>query len=143
MLVRVLYNYIGRPDVSDCKNPFKDVPEGQWYTDAIKWAYSNGVVFGMSPNTFEPNTTITREQFASIMFRFAKEIDNQDMSGRGDVSKFTDFSSTSGYAVDAMKWCVANKYISGMTPTEISPISGASRAQMASIIMRYIDKQSK
>ncbi len=143
MLVRVLYNYIGRPDVSDCENPFKDVSEGQWYTDAIKWAYSNGVVFGMTQNTFEPNTTITREQFASIMFRFAKEIDNQDMSGRGDVSKFTDFSSTSGYAVDAMKWCVANKYISGMTPTEISPISGASRAQMASIIMRYIDKQSK
>lgn len=141
MLVRVLYNYVGKPDVSEYANPFKDVPEGEWYTDPVKWASANNVVFGTSADEFSPDDVLTREQFAAIIYRFAKQIDNRDVSERGDVSSFTDFGNASSYAEDALKWCVAKKYITGVTPTEIDPAGDATRAQMASIFMRYVNNK--
>lgn len=141
MLVQVLYNNVGNPDVSKYTNPFKDVPEGKWYTNAIKWAYANEVVAGMTPNTYAPDNPVTREQFAAILYRFAEKIDSQDVSARGDVSAFTDYNKTQSYAQDALKWAVGKGYISGMSPTVVAPGGNATRAQMATIMTKYIDSK--
>lgn len=140
MLVQVLYNYAGKPDVKNEINPFKDVKEGLWYTDAIKWAYKNGVVSGISPTEFAPNVTITREQFATIMFRYSKEIDKTEPTFGADLSAYTDFDKTSSYAKDAMTWAIGNGYITGMTDTTVVPRGNATRAQMATIITRYVNR---
>ena len=111
-----------------------------WYTDAVKWAYKNGVVAGVGKNKFAPNDTITREQFAAIMFRYSKEIDKLEIAFGGDLSAFTDFDKTSSYAQEAMRWALCNGYITGMTETTIEPRGNATRAQMATIVTRYINK---
>ncbi len=138
MLVKVLYNMQGEPNASEYENPFKDVKEGQWYTNAIKWAYAKGVVAGTSKDTYSPNDTITREQFATILYRYAKEIENRDVSKQANASTFTDFNQTSEYAKTAIRWANAEGYITGMTPTVLNPKGSATRAQMASILSRYL-----
>ena len=81
MLVTVLWRYAGRPEAG--KNPFTDVPAGQWYTEAVTWAAENGVVSGVGNGRFAPNGNITREQMASILFRYAK-LTGLDTSKRGE-----------------------------------------------------------
>ncbi len=136
MLVRVLYNLEGNPDYKRYANIFDDVDEKAWYRDAIVWAENNGIVAGMSPNTFAPDAVITREQFAAILYRYAvyKGINCED---KKDLSAFTDSVSVSAWAKDALSWTYSCGYITGMTPTLLSPRDGATRAQMASILMRF------
>ena len=87
MLVTVLWRYAGRPEAG--KNPFTDVPAGQWYTEAVTWAAENGVVSGVGNGRFAPNGNITREQMASILFRYAK-LTGLDTSKRGELAGFPD-----------------------------------------------------
>lgn len=138
MLVKVLYNMQGQPDTSKYTNPFTDVKAGQWYTDAVKWAAANGVVFGTTPTTYSPDDVITREQFATILYRYANEIEKKDVSKQADISKYTDFNKTSEYAQKALRWANAEGYITGMTDTILDPKGSATRAQMASILSRYL-----
>ena len=134
MLVTILYRIEGTPDITGYTNPFTDVPAGQWYTDAIIWAAHEGIVNGMSPTTYEPNTNITREQIAAIMHRYAGLPEAE-----GDLSAFPDAATVSGYAVEAMKWAVGEGIINGMSGN-LAPRENATRAQIATILYRYLTK---
>lgn len=135
-LVTVLYNMEGKPDVSDVDTPLTDI--NGWYNDAIKWAYDAGVVNGKTATTFAPNENVTREQFAAILYRYAqyKKVATTD---RADLSGYKDAGKISSYANDAMSWANARGYIGGVSATTISPKTGATRAQMATILVRYVE----
>ncbi len=136
MVVQVLYNMEGKPDVSSVETPFTDIA-GKWYEDAVKWAYQNEVVNGMTPTTFNPEGNITREQFATILYRYS-DYKGYPTAARADLSGYTDANKISGYATDAMSWANALGYIGGMTATTLVPTGNATRAQMAQIMMRFM-----
>ncbi|MBQ8696308.1 MAG: S-layer homology domain-containing protein, partial [Clostridia bacterium] len=139
MIVTVLYRLAGSPDVSDVVTPFTDVKAGEWYADAIAWAYENKVVNGNTATTFNPKGHLTREQFATILYRYAKEVEGQDVSvdDTTALDKYTDKGDVSGYALDAVLWANVRGLIGGVSAAKLSPGSGATRAQMATILHRY------
>lgn len=132
MLVTILYRLEGEPSVAGMTNPFKDVPENEWYTDAVVWAANVGVVKGMTEDTFAPKLAITREQTATILYRYIGEPKTE-----GSLSAFPDAEKVSAYAVDAMKWCVENGIIIG-SDGKLDPKGTATRAQIAAILHRFI-----
>lgn len=143
MLVTVLWRYAGRPEAG--KNPFTDVPAGQWYTEAVTWAAENGVVSGVGNGRFAPNGNITREQMASILFRYAK-LTGLDISKRGELAGFPDEGQVSSWAREALSWAVGEGIISGTAEggrTILKPQGNATRAQVASILMRFIRNSEK
>ena len=143
MLVTVLWRYAGRPEAG--KNPFTDVPAGQWYTEAVTWAAENGVVSGVGNGRFAPNGNITREQMASILFRYAK-LTGLDTSKRGELAGFPDEGQVSSWAREALSWAVGEGIISGTAEggrTILKPQGTATRAQVASILMRFIRNSEK
>ena len=143
MLVTVLWRYAGRPEAG--KNPFTDVPAGQWYTEAVTWAAENGVVSGVGNGRFAPNGNITREQMASILFRYAK-LTGLDTSKRGELAGFPDEGQVSSWAREALSWAVGEGIISGTAEggrTILKPQGNATRAQVASILMRFIRNSEK
>ena len=137
MLVTILYRYAQTPPVEGSSS-FKDVPAGQWYSDAVAWAQQEGIVAGTSATTFSPLQPVTRQQMAAILFRYAaqKEVDT---SARDSLHSFADTAAISDYALDAMQWCVAVGILSG-SGGKLEPIDSATRAQFASILMRYIEQ---
>ena len=137
MLVRVLYNYEGKPDVSELSNPFSDVKSGEWYEDAVKWAYSKKIISGMSAVEFAPNRAVSREQFAVVLFNYAK-YKELPTDSRADLSMFTDSGKISEYAKTAMSWANSKSLITGITNTTLAPQDSATRAQMASILKRFM-----
>ena len=132
MLVTILYRSENTPDVSGESNPFADVPDGQWYTDAVIWAAKEGIVNGTSKTTFAPNDSITREQIATILYRYDGAV-----KVSGDLDQFSDASDVSTYALDAMVWAVKEGIIGGMNG-KLSPKDNATRAQIATILYRYL-----
>lgn len=143
MLVTVLWRYAGSP--KEGTNTFTDVPDGQWYTDAVMWAAHNGVVSGVGNNQFAPNANITREQMAAILYRYAASV-NADTTARSDLSTFPDASGVSTWANDALSWAVANQIITGSQVGSrlfLSPQSPATRAQVSAILMRFIESATK
>lgn len=136
MLVTILYRLEGEPAVSGDVS-FTDVPDA-YYTEAVAWAASNGLVEGYEDNTFKPTQNITREQFATILYRYAA-FKKADTTVSGDLSDFTDAASTSTWAKDAMTWAVDNGIIQGVTPTTLAPRNTATRAQGATMLMRFIE----
>ncbi len=136
MLVQVLYNMEGKPDVSDVKTPFTDI-SGKWYEAAVKWAYDNEVVNGMSATAFKPEGKITREQFATIIYRYSA-FKGYNTDARADLSAYTDAGKISSWAKDALSWANSLGYIGGMTATTLVPTGNATRAQMAQIMMRFM-----
>lgn len=135
MLATTLYRLAGSPDVTGI-NPFNDVADDEWYTDAIIWAAENDIVEGMGNNTFEPDTLATREHFATMMYRYAKFID-ADTSINIKTLNFDDADKVSDWAKDAMFWAVDKGLIKGMTNTLIVPQGIATRAQAATILARF------
>ena len=136
MMVTVLYRMAGSPEVT-AENPFTDVPADTWYTDAVIWASENGITAGTSETTFSPTNSLTREQLATFFYRFA-DFDNPDpIEITGDLTGFTDAGQVASYATDAMKWAIGEGLISGTTETTLSPKATATRAQVATILMRY------
>lgn len=139
MLVTVLWRYEGMPQ--EGKNIFTDVPAGTWYTEAVQWAAENGIVNGVGNGRFDPDGELTREQMAAILYRYA-EGRNLDVTARGNLSGFADASTVSGYAKDAMQWAVAEGLIGGMKNggrMVLAPSGSATRAQVATILMRFIE----
>ena len=134
-LVTVLYRMAGSPSVEGLEHPFADVAKDQWYADAITWAFNVKVVKGISNTAFAPNAYITREQIATILFRFtdAEAMEENSLEGFADAAKVSD------YAVDAMNWAAYNGLINGMNATTLAPRSNATRAQVATILMRYCE----
>ena len=139
MLVTVLWRYEGEPEAG--KNTFSDVPNGQWYTKAVAWAAENGIVGGVGNNRFDPNGEITREQMATILFRYAEK-KGIDTSKRGSLNIFSDEKQLSAYAKDAVQWAVAEQIING-SDGKLLPQGSATRAQVATILMRFIENKIK
>lgn len=135
-LVTVLYRMAGQPEVTG-ENPFTDVPDGQWYTDAVLWAAENGITDGTSETTFSPNNPLTREQMATFLYRFADFETEEPIEITGDLSGYTDADLVADYAVDAMTWAVGEGVISGIGDNTLAPDNTASRAQMATVLTRY------
>ena len=139
MLVTVLYRMNGSPSVSG-KTPFTDVSTDEWYSAAVLWAYQNGIVTGMSDTTFAPMDNITREQMATILFRYTKAAEPDKAKASADLSGFADADSVDDWAVDAMRWAVGQKLIAGITLGQsvyLQPRGNATRAQAATILTRY------
>lgn len=141
MLVQMLYNMEGRP-ACDAENAFIDVPVGQWYTDAVIWANDAKIVSGMGEGLFAPNMEITREQMVAMMYNYAK-YKGYDVTASADLSTFTDSASVSAWAQPAMQWAVAEGYISGMGGSLLAPQGTATRAEIASVIMRFMEATSE
>ena len=141
MLVTVLWRYAGAPEAG--KSPFTDVPDGLWYSEAVSWAAEQGVVSGIGQGKFDPNGNITREQMATILYRYAK-LCGFDTAFDADVlSNFPDKDQVSGYALEPLQWAVSNSIITGTktgSKTLLDPRGFATRAQLAVILSRYIDK---
>lgn len=140
MLVSVLWRLAGEP-APQGTNTFDDVPDGTWYTDAVTWAAENGVVAGVGSGRFDPSGAVTREQTAAILFNYAHSR-GYDVSARADLSAFPDAGSVSGWARDALAWANAAGLISGAvrgTQTILDPQGSASRAQVAMILMGYVE----
>ena len=116
---------------------FADVDDNDWYATAVNWAANVGVVNGYEDNTFKPNTAITREQLAAILMNYAA-YKGEDVSNRADLTSYTDQPST--WAEEAMQWAVAEKLITGVTNDELQPQGNATRAQVAAILQRFLDK---
>ncbi len=135
MLVTVLWRYAGSP--AEGTNGFSDVPSGQWYTQAIAWAAAKGVVNGTSDTTFDPNGSVTREQMAAILYRYAGA-SGVDTGKRADLAAFPDAAAVSTWASDALSWTVAEGVIGG-SDGKLLPTDSATRAQVATILMRYIE----
>ncbi len=139
MLVTVLWRYAVEP--LEGENSFTDVPAGQWYTEAVAWAAHNGIVGGVGDNRFDPNGNITREQMAAILFRFANLL-GIDTGARADLGTFPDSGEVSAYAADAIKWAVAEGLLNGTqkeSATYLDSQGNATRAQVATILMRFIE----
>ncbi len=137
MIVTVLHRMEGTPTAGEAG--FFDVPREEYYAKAVDWAYANGVVSGYGGNetgTFGPENYITREQLASILYRYAQK-KGLDVTARGDLSGFADQGAISDYARESMAWAVGMGLVSGMGDGTISPGGNATRAQVATILMRY------
>lgn len=137
MLVQMLYNMESRP-ACDAENAFMDVPVGQWYTDAVIWANDEKIVSGMGDGLFAPNMEITREQMVAMLYNYAK-YKGYDVTASADLSAFADTASVSAWAQPAMQWAVAEGYISGMGDSQLAPQGTATRAEIASVIMRFME----
>ena len=140
MIVTILYRLEGTPTAE--ASSFTDVEKGSWYEAAVNWAASEGVVKGTSETTFAPNDPITREQFATILYRYAGK-KGIDVSKVADLSGYTDLSSISNYALDAMSWANAEGLITGMSETTLVPTGNATRAQAAAILHRGFELVTK
>ena len=137
MLVTVLHRLDGA-DASGT-NSFTDVLNSKWYTNAIAWASANGIVEGLSGNRFAPNAPITREQLAAILFRYAKAC-GYDVSARAELTAYADAAQVSTWAGDAMRWAVAAGLISGRSGAQLAPKGEATRAEVAVILMNFVQK---
>ena len=139
MAVSLLYRISGQSgDYTASARVFTDVAATEWYASAVGWARQNGIVSGTSDTTFSPNATITREQLAKMLYGYT-------VYATGNPSYqapagYTDFDKISGYAIQAMCWAVSHGIISGDSATTLSPQKYASRAQAASIYVRYLNK---
>lgn len=137
MIVTVLYRMENQPNVT-IDNSFKDVKSTDYYGNAIYWAKQNNIVSGYNSTTFAPNDNITREQMAAILYRYAA-YKGYSVDKTSDLSNFNDTSNISNYALTPIKWAVSSGLISGMGDSTISPLGNASRAQIATILMRFIE----
>lgn len=133
MVVTMLWRMAGEPYAAPAG--FTDVASGRYYSTAVAWAAKNGIVEGMTSTTFAPNQAITREQLASILYRYAKWL---GFSGAGsDISGYTDAGKVSSYAYDAMSWAVKTGVVTGTSARVLDPQGTASRAAAAQMFMNF------
>lgn len=141
MAATVLYRLAGEPNI-EIKSNFKDIEDGQWYTDAVSWAQTAGVVKGYEDNTFRPEQTITRQEMAVVLHRYATNVAKISTDETGSLNKFGDKNAVGSWAKDAVVWCVGAGIINGMDG-KIVPEGNATRAEFATIVMRFmkLDKE--
>ena len=135
-LVTILYRLEGEPAVSG-DLPFTDVETGTWYTNAVLWAAQNNIVNGVNDTEFAPGDNITRQQLVTILYRYA-EAKGYDVSASADLSGYPDAGQVQDYAQPAMAWAVAKGIVEGMDGN-LNPAGNASRAQIATILMRFCE----
>ncbi|MBQ6431714.1 MAG: S-layer homology domain-containing protein [Oscillospiraceae bacterium] len=140
MIVTILYRLEGSPEV-ERTDSFTDVPENEWYSDAVSWAAQEGIVNGYGNGKFGPQDSITRQQLAAILCRYTAH-KGASVSANGWASSYPDISSVSAWAVAAMQWAVGEEYITGSLVNGqafLLPEASASRAQIATILTRYLN----
>ncbi|MCL1810034.1 MAG: S-layer homology domain-containing protein, partial [Clostridiales bacterium] len=137
MMVTVLYRMEGEPSVSG-NIPFADVNSGQWYSDAILWASQNNIVLGYGNGMFGLNDPITREQAVAILYRYSGD-GGQKAGISMDMSKYVDQNTVSSWAMEAMQWAAAEEIVSGRPGDRIAPKDTSTRAELATILMRYLE----
>ena len=137
MIVTMLYRYDGSPVVSG-QCPFGDVAAGKYYRKAVIWAAENQIVGGLGGDRFGPDEPVTREQLAAILYRYAN-YKGYDTQRSVELAKFADRDDVGSYAVNAVKWAVADGLLSGVSATELQPKGFAIRAQVAAILMRFCE----
>lgn len=136
MLVTVLWRAEGKPAAAN--TTFTDLEDGLYYVDAVKWAAANGVVNGYSDTVFAPNDAITREQFAAIMYRYAKAKGYDVSVGENtNILSYSDYAEISEYAIPAMQYTAGSGLIKGRTETTLNPKDNTTRAEMATILYRF------
>ena len=141
MVVTILYRLAGEPAVAGDVG-FTDVVAGQWYTDAVAWAAQKGIVNGISETEFAPSGDLTREQLATILYRYAESA-GYDVSAQADLSGFPDAGDIQSYATQALSWAVAEGLLQGFEDDTLQPQSTATRAQIAAILMRFCQAVAK
>ncbi len=137
MLVTMLYRLENKPAVTGT-SPFTDVAANTWYTDAVTWANAKGIVKGVSETSFAPNQEITREQMATMLYRYAG-VKEYATTAQVELNAYPDAASVSDYAVDALRWSVKTGLIKGVTDTTLVPQGKATRAQTAMVLMRFME----
>ena len=141
MMVQILYNKEGCPATASDNNPYADVAKDQWYFKAVQWAYENKITGGTSATTFEPDSKVTREQFARFMYNYAG---TPEVNG---TLNFVDADQVSDWAYDAMLWANQNGIIGGKKLDDgsvvLDPSGNATRAEAASMLMGYCTMQEK
>lgn len=135
MLVTVLYRLEGSPDISGIENPFSDLPNNA-YHDAILWASDNRIANGFNDGAFHPSDTLTRQQLAVFLHRYAN-YKGYDTNTYSEIGGFSDAREVGEYARESMCWAVGEGIIKGTTATTLSPNLGANRAQVATMMMRF------
>lgn len=160
MVVTVLYRYTANPENGDAEVSFTDVKDGQWYTEAIAWAASNGVVNGRGNGKFDPNGNVTRQEFCAILYRYADKINDEYMGfGKSTVASFADKNEIDSWAISAIKWAFATEadmdttapgnipyaktqYVNGKGSLNgkplMAPKANATRAEVATMLYRYM-----
>lgn len=131
-LAQILYNKEGRPEVE--KATFTDVPDGEWYSNAVAWAAEKGIVSGYGNGLFGPGDNITREQLAVMLWRYAGS-----PAATNKELHFADMNEISSYALDALCWATENGIINGYGEGELAPKGEATRAQVAQMLMNYLN----
>ena len=138
MAAQILYNLEDQPDVSDenLENPYTDVDGEAWYAEAVYWARLHKVAEGDGDGTFRPGDEISREEFAQMLYNYAKYKDC-DLSAEGDLSRFPDGDSVQEWALPAMAWANGNELINGHDDGTLDPAGNTTRAQAAAILMGF------
>ncbi len=144
MIVQMLYNLEGNPAVDKTNNPFTDVPD-TWYTDAILWAYQNGVTTGTSATTFSPDALVTREQVAVFLYRYMRDYKKAEMGEGADLSVYPDADSINDYTDfnEAVAWANASGIIGGKkngSVVTLSPLDQAMRSEVAKMFVSFAKK---
>lgn len=134
-VVQMLYNLEGQPQVSG-DSGFSDIRDDQWYAKAVAWASANDVVAGYEDGTFRPTRAVTREEFAQILYNYAK-CKGYGLSASADLGKFPDSGQVSSWAETALGWANGNGLINGHDDGRLDPKGSTIRAQAASILMNF------
>ena len=138
MIVTILYRMAGSPSVSGSSD-FTDVAAGKWFAKAVAWAAANGIVNGYGSGLFGPNDPVTREQLAAILYRYAVYGGMTAVTLEENLGGFADTAQLSAYAIQAMNWAVGQGLING-SGSNLVPKAQATRAQVAAIIHRYLER---
>ncbi|MDB6459587.1 MULTISPECIES: InlB B-repeat-containing protein [Blautia] len=138
MMATILWRMEGSP-VPKGKNSFTDVEAGKWYADAITWTAENGIFAGYGKDKFGPGDPITREQLAAIFYRYA-DYKGYDLTVKGDLDKFKDADKITDYAKTAMQWAVGSGLVNGKSGNLLDPQGTATRAEIAAMLHRFIEK---
>ena len=138
MMATILWRMEGSP-VPKGKNSFTDVEAGKWYADAITWTTENGIFAGYGKDKFGPDDPITREQLAAIFYRYA-DYKGYDLTVKGDLDKFKDADKITDYAKTAMQWAVGSGLVKGKSGNLLDPQGTATRAEIAAMLHRFIEK---
>ena len=138
MMATTLWRMEGSP-VPKGKNSFTDVEAGKWYADAITWTAENGIFAGYGKDKFGPDDPITREQLAAIFYRYA-DYKGYDLTVKGNLDKFKDADKITDYAKTAMQWAVGSSLVKGKSGNLLDPQGTATRAEIAAMLHRFIEK---
>ena len=140
-IVTVLWRMAGSPEPESAV-PFMDLKKGSFYEKAVAWGHEQGIINGVTETKFSPNSSVTREQMATFFYRYAENILEVDVSARKDITSFPDYDKTFGYSKDCLSWAYSVGLINGVTNgsvTYLQPKSGATRAQIATVLMRFCE----